>query len=337
MSPLPARRFVGFVLVASVAAQEPALAPEYALLKEMAGNWSVTTTGPTTNQRARVSTQLESSELVCGGLWLESLTRAGDNEMYWLTGFDPGKRCFVRLRVAGSAEAVLEDGEFDASQRTITFHGRSAMAKRTRKPYVVTLAATGRVDRAYGLGGEKPFMELVFARAKAGERAVPKEKLAKAPTPEHELLAQLAGEWDCALTATMPGLDKPMRSEGSLREEVVGDGYWLRSSFESEFGGSRIEGRGLMGFDQKEKRYVRYWVDNGSPVLAVSTSVLDDTGKKLIGTGTTQMPGGEVTVAEEAELGADQRRVVQRLSTSDGKDAGTFEMVLTRRPPPKAK
>jgi hypothetical protein len=47
--------------------------------------------------------------------------------------------------------------------------------------------------------------------------------------------------------------------------------------------------------------------------------------------------GGEVTIAEEVELGADQRRVVQRLRTSEGKDAGTFEMVMTRRPPPKDK
>ena len=72
-------------------------------------------------------------------------------------------------------------------------------------------------------------------------------------------------------------------------------------------------------------------------MLAISTSSIDETGKKLVGTGATQMPGGEVTIAEEVELGADQRHVVQRLTSADGKDAGTFEMVMTRRAPAKAK
>jgi len=261
--------------------------------------------------------------------------------MFWLTGFDPEQHCFVRLRVAGRAEPVIEDGEFDAEHRTITWRGRSALAKRLGMQDVVTLrAGEARVDRTFSVAGggqDKPFIERVFARAKADDRAVPKRDQPKAPTPEHELLALLAGDWQCAVTATMPGMEKPVRSMGRMREEVVGDGCWLRSSFLSEFGGSKIEGRGLMGYDKKQMRYVRFWVDSGSPVLAVSSSEIDETGKKLVGTGTTQMPGGEVTIAEEVELGIDQRHVVQRLRTSDGKDAGTFEMVMTRRPPPKAK
>jgi hypothetical protein len=72
-------------------------------------------------------------------------------------------------------------------------------------------------------------------------------------------------------------------------------------------------------------------------VLAISTCTLDETGKKLVGTGTMQMPDGEVTVAEEVELGTDQRHVTQRLKSADGKDAGTLEMVMTRRPAAKAK
>ncbi|HEX5053404.1 MAG TPA: DUF1579 family protein [Planctomycetota bacterium] len=194
-------------LVVSLAAQQPALAPEHALLQQLAGTWKVTATGPTTAAgKPGPSEQLETSDLVCAGFWLESVTRAGNSEMFWWTGFD-----------------------------------------------------------------------------------------------------------------------------------VVGDGCWLHSTFESEFGGSRIEGRGLMGFDARQKRYVRYWIDSGTPLLAISSSALDETGRKLVGTGTTQMSGGEVTIAEQIELGSEQRHVTQRLSTSDGKDAGTFEMVLTRRPAANAK
>ncbi|HEX6812457.1 MAG TPA: DUF1579 family protein [Planctomycetota bacterium] len=326
------------VLAGAVAAQTP-LAPEHAMLKEMAGNWSVTSSLATA-LGASASPQLETSELVCGGLWLESVTRAGNSEMFWLTGFDPTQKRFVRLRVAGREDPVLEDGEFDAAQRTITWRGQSDVAKRLGYRVVVALPTDApRVERTFARASAKdhPMAERVFHRAKEGERALPKREQPKAPLPEHELFAQLAGEWECALTTTIPGFDKAMRSTGRMREEVVGDGCWLRSSFEGDFSGSKIEGRGLMGFDQKQKRYVRYWVDSGSAVFAISTSALDEGGKKMIGSGVTQMPGGEVTIAEEVELGADLRRVVQRLRTSEGKDGGTFEMVMTRRPPAKDK
>lgn len=325
---------------APLAAQQPTLSPEHALLKEMAGAWNVTATGPTTAAgQAGPSVQQETSELVCGGFWLETVTRSGNSEMFWLTGFDPGPHRFVRLRVAGRAEPVLEDGEFDAEHRTITWRGRSALARRIGMQDVVTLrVGEARVDRTVRVaGGDQPLIERVFAPAKQDGRGVPKREQPKAPAPEYELLAQFAGDWECALLATMPGMEKPMRSTGRMREELVGDGCWLRSSFESEFGGSKIEGRGLLGFDRKQMRYVRYWADSGSPVLAISSSALDPTGKKLIGTGTTLMPRGEVTIEEEVELGSDLRRVVQRLRTSEGKDAGSFEMVMTRRPPQKAK
>lgn len=334
----------GFVVCASfssLVAQEPTPAPERALLKDLAGTWKVTATGPTTAAgKARPSEQLETSELICAGSWLESVTCAGKSEMIWWTGFDPAANSFVRLRVAGRAEPVIEDGTFDAEHRTITWQGRSVVAKRLGMQDVVTLrAGEPRVDRTNLVAGgqDKPFLERVFSPAAAGQRATPKSRQPQAPTPDHELLAQLAGDWDCAITATMPGMEKPARSRGRMREQVVGDGCWLHSSFEGELNGSRIEGRGLMGFDSKQKRYVCYWVDNGSPALAISTSALDETGKKLIGAGTTPMPSGEVTIAEEIELDTDLRHLMRHMSTSDGKDAGTFEMVMTRRPATNAK
>ncbi|MFY9344935.1 MAG: DUF1579 family protein [Planctomycetota bacterium] len=331
-------RFLVLVCAVPLVAQQSAVAPERALLQEMAGTWKVTSSGmATAAAKAVASEQLEVAELVCGGLWLQSVTYAGNNEMHWLTGCDPARHSFVRVRVSGTLEAVVEDGEFDAVQRTITWRGRSATARKLGLLTVLALPQgeppTERLFRGAPAG--KPLTERVFERTKAEVPAVAPGR----PTiaPEHELLTSLAGEWQCAITATMPGMAKPMRSTGRMCDSVLTDGCWLRSVFESEFGGSRIEGRGLMGFDKQQRRYVRFWVDSGSPVLAISTCTLDEAGKKLVGTGTLQMPDGEVTVAEEVELGIDQRRVIQRLQSADGKDAGTFEMVLTRRPATKPK
>lgn len=125
-----------------------------------------------------------------------------------------------------------------------------------------------------------------------------------------------------------------MRSTGRMRGDLVGDGWWLRSTFRSEIGGTKIEGRGLTGFDVKKKCYVRYWVDSGSAVLGTSTCTLDESGKKLVGSGTLELAGRQVEASEEWELGEDLRHCTQRLS-AEGKDAGTFENVMTRRPVPK--
>jgi len=327
-----------FALATRLAAQQPPLASEHAVLKFLEGNWTVPVTSMTAAGGQAASEQNESSALVCGDLWLETVTRAGNNEMLWLTGFDPAQKKFVRVRSAGRAAAVLELGEWDTTKRTITW--RNPAAKNLPLRTVVTLregeppAEVVLLDA--GNGSERTLNERKYARAKGGAVAQPKEPPAKEPTPAHELFVRLAGEWDLALTATMPGLEKPIRGTGRIREELVSDGWWLRSSMQAEIGPDRIEGRGLMGFDPRQKCYVRYWVDSGSGTFAISTCKLDESGKKLTGSGTLML-GGEVTSEDEAEIGDDLRHTTQRLKAADGKDAGTFETVLTRRPAPKAK
>ena len=330
-----------FALGSPLVAQQSPLAPEHVVLKLLEGDWTVAVTRNGAPAGQAASEQNESSVLVCGGLWLETVTRQGNSEMLGLTGFDPAQKKFVRVSSvspAGHAAAVPELGEWDAAKRTITWRNpawknlglRTVVTVREGEPPTeVVLLDTGN-------GSERTMNERKYARAKAGAVAQPKEPPAKAPTPAHELFVRLAGELDLALTATIPGLEKPIRGTGRMREELVSDGWWLRSSLQAEVGTDKVEGRGLMGFDAERKCYVRFWVDSGSGSFAISTCKLDESGKKLTGSGTLMM-GGEVTSEDEAEIGDDLRRATQRLKTADGKDAGTFVTVLTRRPAPKAK
>lgn len=336
-----ARSSLAVLLFASLPTSAMAqLAPEHAVLKELAGNWIVTSTSGTGGAAAAAkgSEQTETSELICGGLWLETVTRAGDSELVWLTGFDPSQKQFVRVRVGPSVLAAVEVGEWNALERTITWRGRDGLAKRVGVQLVVKLqkdAASERMSIVAANGSETVMGERTFARAKPDAApAKPKASQPAPPTSHHELLARLVGDWDCAISATMPDVKAPMRSRGRMREDLVGDGWWLRSTFRSEIDGAKIEGRGLTGFNLKQKCYVRYWVDSGSAVLATSTCALDESGKKLVGSGTLEMAGRQVESSEEWELGDDLRHCKQRLSV-EGKDAGTFENVMTRRPEPK--
>ena len=83
------------------------------------------------------------------------------------------------------------------------------------------------------------------------------------PGPEHEQLAQLAGDWSGEETM-FPSAWSPEEQHrvGRLRARLL-DGFFVVSDYEQWTGDEvTFRGHGVYSWDEKAKEYVMYWFDS---------------------------------------------------------------------------
>jgi len=86
-----------------------------------------------------------------------------------------------------------------------------------------------------------------------------------APGPEHKLLAEAAGTWDC--TIKMAGVEGESKATSVSKMEL--GGLWLVTDFSGDMGGMKYSGKGLDGYDATKKKFIGVWADSmgGSPMV----------------------------------------------------------------------
>src|SRR5262249_32290957 len=89
------------------------------------------------------------------------------------------------------------------------------------------------------------------------------------PGPEHGLPKKQVGTWD--LTMKVGG----MESKAVVTYKMDLGGLWLLSSVESDFGGMKIQGRGMDSYDPAKKKYVSVFIDSMSTSPMVTEGTFD--------------------------------------------------------------
>ncbi|MBA5628888.1 DUF1579 family protein [Moheibacter sp. BDHS18] len=74
------------------------------------------------------------------------------------------------------------------------------------------------------------------------------------PGAEHKWMEPYAGEWSAVTTIWMDPTQPPISSNGSCVNSMS-IGRYLEYSFNGNFMGMRFEGKGVMAFDNLEKKY----------------------------------------------------------------------------------
>jgi hypothetical protein len=78
------------------------------------------------------------------------------------------------------------------------------------------------------------------------------------PTPQHEWLQKLVGEWETEIEVYMEPGKPPMKAKGSHRDRMVG-GLWLIS--EGRNHDNPYEFVLTLGYDAKQRKYVGTYID----------------------------------------------------------------------------
>ncbi|OGD21673.1 MAG: hypothetical protein A2W03_17205 [Candidatus Aminicenantes bacterium RBG_16_63_16] len=154
------------------------------------------------------------------------------------------------------------------------------------------------------------------------------------PAKEHEYLKKYVGTWDVETKSwEKPGAE-PMVGKGSMKGEILFEGRYLRTSFESTMMNMPFKGLQIMGYDLYQKKYVAIWIDNMSTAFAPTTGTLDPTGKVFTETGLwpDPMTGGTSKVKIVTTWLADGKYKFEMFMPGPaGKDIKWMEITYTKR------
>jgi hypothetical protein len=165
---------------------------------------------------------------------------------------------------------------------------------------------------------------LVLLAAGAPAQEYPK------PGAEHELLKQLAGEWDAHVKCSLP---TPQESKGEYTAKLDLGGFFLSSEFKGEMAGKPFQGRGFTGYDPFKKKYVGVWVDSMGPGIYTSEGAFDKSGKVLTETMEGTCPEGKPMRMRATTHIKDRDHVhfQMHMRGEDGKEALMMEIAYTRK------
>jgi hypothetical protein len=150
------------------------------------------------------------------------------------------------------------------------------------------------------------------------------------PGPEHEWLAQFAGEFTIAAKFWMEGADEPMEMDGEATIQM----HWGRYLQENIRIGD-MEGVGLIGFDNSAQEFKSVVVGVWSTGMNVMSGVRDEDGKTITQTnervekamGNTRVVERVVTTHESA----DSFKVELYAQYGDAPERKTMEFTYTRK------
>lgn len=133
------------------------------------------------------------------------------------------------------------------------------------------------------------------------------------PGPEHQMLAEMVGEWEGDITMWMDPSQPPQTMKGTTKYESVLGGRYIIGHYSGEMMGMPFNGMDLTGFDNALKVYQNIWIDNMGTGMMITEGTFDKTTNTITYKGKMVTPTGA-------------KVDVKNVITIKDKDHSTFEM-----------
>ncbi len=201
--------------------------------------------------------------------------------------------------------------------------------------FLALILAAGLAAPIVASGQEK-----AMSKDKTKEQEMAQQQMMEAmmkygtPAKEHEYLKKYIGDWNFEMKSWEKPDAEPMVSQGTMKNEILFEGRYLKMNFESTMMGMPFKGMQLMGYDLFQKKYVSVWIDNMSTAFAPTTGTLDMTGKVLTETGVWPDPstGGTNKVKIVTTWLADGKYKFEMfMPAPDGKEVKWMEMTAAKK------
>ena len=114
---------------------------------------------------------------------------------------------------------------------------------------------------------------------------------AATPGEAHKKLNDMVGSWKTTSRFWANGPDAPpTETQGTSEVKWVLDGRFLQQEAKGEMMGKPYNGIGFTGYDNMNKKYESFWIDNTSTAMFRADGTLDQTGKVLTTVGKMDEP-----------------------------------------------
>lgn len=104
---------------------------------------------------------------------------------------------------------------------------------------------------------------------------------AMTPGEQHKALAACEGIWDAEVKSWMAPDAPPTVSKGSATMKMVLGGRYLYQEMSGEMMGMPFQGMGYTGYDNINKKYVSFWIDNMGTGMASMDGAMNKGGDVL--------------------------------------------------------
>jgi len=257
-------------------------------LRKLAGDWDWTSRiaaipGIPGFEKVQQSAGSEHAELICNGLWLEtvknSTLQGRPFQSISILGYDrfQGRYTSYGIDSAGPG-CSSSDVTYDEKTRTWTFQGNS---KHGVMRSTLVFTDDDHSTQTYWMPGpdgkEMQWMEATRRRAGKPAPVIAADASLKAANKDLEPLWSGIGTWTA--TMKMSGSDMPGGdvSAGQATEKVtpICNGNWVWTDFTGTIMGQPFEGHGFTCYDTDAKQYVNYWIDSWNCLCRRTTGTRD--------------------------------------------------------------
>ncbi|MCI0691238.1 DUF1579 domain-containing protein [candidate division KSB1 bacterium] len=102
------------------------------------------------------------------------------------------------------------------------------------------------------------------------------------PNENHKRLDMFVGSWETTTSMWMEGPGKsPIVTKGTAEFKWILGGRYIQQDINGEMMGQRLTGVGFTGYDNFNKKFVSFWIDNMSTAMYPSEGSFDQSGKVL--------------------------------------------------------
>jgi hypothetical protein len=153
------------------------------------------------------------------------------------------------------------------------------------------------------------------------------------PGDHHAFIAKFEGTWNAAAKFWMAPGQPPMDSNGTMINEMVMGGRYLRSSYKADMMGMPFEGVGYWGYNNKTAKFQSTWIDSMGTGLMVleGTCNADGTHFELRGEVDDPMVKDKVKQKETMAWVNDTTHVMTMYTINpDGTEVKTMEITYTK-------
>jgi len=156
------------------------------------------------------------------------------------------------------------------------------------------------------------------------------------PGKNHEIFKKYVGDWDVETKSwPKPGAE-PMIGKGSMKNELIFDGRYVKCKFEAMMMGMKFTGMQIVGYDLYQNKYVTFWIDNMSTSFVYSSGLLDESGKVLTETGEWPDPMTEGKKMQKVKnvtkfIEDGKYMFAMFMVMPDGTEFKSMELTLTRK------
>jgi len=153
------------------------------------------------------------------------------------------------------------------------------------------------------------------------------------PGKMHELLSKNIGNWKVEMTMYDVYSSAENKTEGTATTESLLGGRYFKTTYSANMMGMPFEGIAIDGYDNKEKKFYSFWIDNMGTGMLIMKGNYDEDTKTFTYTGESfdPMTGKSVIMRSVTKIIDENKFTNEMYSTIDGKEYKMFDAVYTRK------